>query len=317
MQMNSLACKSLKAAIFEVTGLQISGKYKRYRSRKWSFRTELKVTGAGNQHDYFLFSAEFTDKNQETYTWVVAVDPHAKTITPIDDFDENTQDIFWDELTDLTRPQRPIRRLSSGQVQYGVWLAEMADPRFARHADPDRPQLVLGICKGDPIEHIEELNGEVEPDSSLLYTPRMDLLRSLPRNIRGQDQYNRRKAARGRRNIIKGYLIDDGYVVGVGGEPRENLYTIYVVDLENSVDECRSSEPWVYVGETVLEPEERLQQHFEGHKASSHVRKHGIGLNRRLMRNIPQARFRQDSQFLEKEHAADLKRLGFNVKGGH
>ena len=198
MQMNSPARKSLNAAIFEVTGLQISGKYKRYRSRKWSFRTELKVTGADNQHDYFLFSAEFTDKNQETYTWVVAVDPHAKTITPIDDFDESTQD-FWDELTDLARPQRPVHRLSSGQVQYGVWLAEMADPRFARHADPDRPQLVLGICKGDPIEHIEELNAEVEPGSSLLYTPRMDLL-ALPRNIRGQNQYNRRKAARDRKN---------------------------------------------------------------------------------------------------------------------
>ena len=130
--MNSPARKSLKAAIFEVTGLQTSGKYKRYRSKKWSFQTELKVTGADNQQHYFLFSAEFTDKQQETYTWVVAVDPHAKTITPIDDFDENTQDIFWDELTDLTRPQRRVHLSSSGQVQYRVWLAEMADPRFAR-----------------------------------------------------------------------------------------------------------------------------------------------------------------------------------------
>ena len=314
--MNSPARKPLKAAIFETTGLQISGKYKRYRSKKWEFRTELQVTGADSQKHYFLFSGEFTNKHQETYTWVVAVDPRTETITPIDDFDENTQDIFWDELTDLTRPQQPTHRPPSGQAQYRVWVAEMADPRFARHADPDRPQLVLGICKGDPLEHIEEVNAEIEPDSDMLYTPRMDLLRSLPRNIRGQDQYDRRTAARDRRNIIKDFLIDDGYVVGVGGDPRENLYTIYVIDLEKSVDECTSSESWVYVGETVLEPEERLQQHLEGHNAGRHVREHGIGLNRRLMRGVPQVRFRQDSEFLEKEHAARLKELGFDVEGG-
>ena len=91
----------------------------------------------------------------------------------------------------------------------------------------------------------------------------------------------------------------------------------YVVGLKDTVGKRKNPGSWVYVGETAIDPEERLQQHLNGYKASTHVRKHGIGFNHRLMKSVPQARFRQDSEFLEKEHAVRLTELGFNVEGGH
>ena len=311
--------QSLPAAILDVTGKRIRGRYTRYARKKWRFVGDSGVPTSEGNSTYLLFDAKFNDKHQVQYTFLVAVDVAAQTITPVDELEDNLQDQLTDTPTSTPQP-KTRKSKAKKSLPHRIWLAEIANPRFPRHADLDRPQLVIGLCQGDALGHINELNQQNKTQSRFAqlfpYRPRMDLLDALPRDIRGPANYKKFKAAKARRRKVREQFQEQGYVVGI--RPDTVLYTIYVVNLSDTTGPRKNPKPWVYVGQTVRTPEERLRQHLDGHRtASKWVHKHGFDLNQELMRGVPQARFRQDALYLETQHAARLEEAGFNIKGGH
>ena len=200
-----------------------------------------------------------------------------------------------------------------------IWLGEVSDADFPRFADPTRPQLLIGNSPDDPEELIEKLNSGSAHGSEFAeihpIRPRLDLLADLPRAVRGPAVHPNKSAARKQMQTIKRHLIELGYVVDTN--KGNSIYTVYVINLRDTAGPRVGPHRWVYVGQTTRTPSERLKQHLAGYKASRHVRKHGIGLNRRLYRKVPQTRFKQDALKLEARLANDLKRRGFNVLGGH
>ena len=119
---------------------------------------------------------------------------------------------------------------------------------------------------------------------------------------------------------VKDFLLEKKYIVQNGGNA---LYTVYVINLSDEVGPRKNQERWVYVGQSMYTPEERLKQHLAGIRSSRWVENYGGELNYDLFRDIPlfrdvpQVRFRQDAEMLERRLAKDLQRRGFNVKGGH
>ena len=318
--MSAKGLPSLHRAIFEETGKRITGRYRRYKSRKWRFIGYSDVPTPDGESTYLLFDANFNDKHQVPYVFLVAVDVDAQTIVPVEELEEDVRELLADTNLSSTPHSKVKKTKPKSSVSHRIWIAEVSNHRFPRHADPDRPQLVIGRCKGDALEHINELNEQNERQSRFAglfpYRPRMDLLDTLPKDIRGPANYKKSKLAKVRRRKIQEHLRDNGYVVE--SRPDLIIYTVYVVNLSDTTGPRKNPKPWVYVGQTRLSPEERLRRHLEGHRtASKWVHKHGVDLNRELMRGVPQTRFRQDAEHLEKQHAARLEAAGFNVKGGH
>lgn len=74
--------------------------------------------------------------------------------------------------------------------------------------------------------------------------------------------------------------------------PRYEYY-VYVIELDDAVGpRANSRYPPVYVGQSVVPPDERFTQHKAGYKASRHVRKHGKWLRKRLYERMN--RFQRD-----------------------
>lgn len=87
---------------------------------------------------------------------------------------------------------------------------------------------------------------------------------------------------------------------------------VYLVLLRNS----ERDQLGVYVGMTALTPEERFQQHKEGYKASTAVKRHGVELLRPHFDHLEGIDY-HDAERIEEQLAASLKRAGFWVEGGH
>ena len=106
----------------------------------------------------------------------------------------------------------------------------------------------------------------------------------------------------------------------VSARPRRvaHVYRIYVVELADAAGQRRRREhPCVYVGQTVVTPEERFAQHKAGHKASRVVRRHGLRLRPDLYDGLPLLASREAALVLEARVAAELRTRGYRVFGGH
>jgi hypothetical protein len=79
----------------------------------------------------------------------------------------------------------------------------------------------------------------------------------------------------------------------------------------------RRDRPCLYVGQTVVTPEERFAQHRAGHKASRVVRRHGRRLRPDLYEGLPLLASREAALVLEARVAAELRSRGYRVFGGH
>ena len=72
----------------------------------------------------------------------------------------------------------------------------------------------------------------------------------------------------------------------------------------------------VYVGMTGLDPEERFANHKRGLKAAWVVKKFGLRLLPELFAHLNPMPFEAAAQ-MEQDLAADLRRAGYTVTGGH
>ena len=202
------------------------------------------------------------------------------------------------------------------QRDWRLGLGEYADAALPRPVDPDRPQLVLGWCEGDPLEYIERLNkGKVPYQSAFAVghgiKPRMNLLESLPDHLTSET-----KTFKEQSGAVNDYLVNQlGYVVDRNW--GNVIYTVYVIDLSDDVPKARvGPNGWIYVGQTVLTREERYQEHVDGDKANNWVTKHHLRLNEELCDRYPQVRTRVEAMALEERAAAELEEEGWSVKWG-
>lgn len=89
---------------------------------------------------------------------------------------------------------------------------------------------------------------------------------------------------------------------------------ILKVRAENSKRDRKK--PCVYVGMTGLAPEERFANHKAGTKAASVVTRYGIRLLPELYEHLNPMPFEAAAQ-MEIDLAADLRRAGYTITGGH
>jgi len=94
-------------------------------------------------------------------------------------------------------------------------------------------------------------------------------------------------------------------------------YSVYVIELDDAVGpRVCPDKPAVYVGQTVVTPEERFEQHRRGYRSSRIVRKHGVRLRPRLYRNFGPYETRAEAEAAELQLARRLRNRGFTVYGG-
>ena len=202
---------------------------------------------------------------------------------------------------------------------YRIWLGQVARPGFPRYHDPDRPQLLLGSARDNPIQRMEKLADGSLDHSKFAQTygiePRMDLLETMPAEIGALESYRKKDDASEVRAQVRDHLLDQGYVVA--DARTDEVYTIYIVNLVDDSAPDPSLGRWVYVGETSKTPEKRFDEHKNGIRDNKAAREHGRDLNYDLMKDIPQVRFKQDSKWLEAHAGEKLRDCGYKVEGAH
>lgn len=109
-------------------------------------------------------------------------------------------------------------------------------------------------------------------------------------------------------------------------KPSEHHHHVYVVLLEPAVGKLRKvraanpqrdpNKPCLYVGMTGLEPEQRFANHKADLKAASVVTRYGIRLVPELYAHLNPMPF-DAAVAMEQDLAADLRRAGYTVTGGH
>ncbi len=202
---------------------------------------------------------------------------------------------------------------------YRIWLGQVADPRFARYHDPDRPQLLLGSARDEPIHRMEKLADGSLDHSMFAQTygiePRTDLLETMPAEIGALESYRKKDDASKVRAQVRDHLLDQGYVLDPAN--GNETYTIYIINLIDESAPDPAPGKWVYVGETSKTPEERFDEHKNGIRDNKAAREYGRDLNYELMKDIPQVRFKLDSKCLEAQTGEELRGRGYVVEGGH
>ena len=104
--------------------------------------------------------------------------------------------------------------------------------------------------------------------------------------------------------------------------PAKKHHNIYVIELDRAVlkkkkfleanPHYKGDKPCVYVGMTGRTPEERFQQHLDGHKSSKYVKKFGMRLRPRLYRSHNPMTYDEACK-MEEEKARRLRKRGYAV----
>lgn len=95
-------------------------------------------------------------------------------------------------------------------------------------------------------------------------------------------------------------------------------YWVYVVELsDRAAQRLLPDKPVVYVGQTALDPDERLRKHWRGERSSSWVRNYGLRLLPELSARVPRLSSRAEALEWEARLAQELDAQGYVVKGGH
>ena len=113
----------------------------------------------------------------------------------------------------------------------------------------------------------------------------------------------------------------------VGGQKAAGAHhSVYVVQLDPAVAKLKRvrtlnpdrdpDKPCVYVGMTGLTLEKRFQNHKNGTKASSYVKRFGRSFLPALYAHLNPMPYEQ-ACVMERELAEDLRHAGYTVTGGH
>lgn len=97
---------------------------------------------------------------------------------------------------------------------------------------------------------------------------------------------------------------------------KGRAFWVYVVQLSGHLDLDKPAAVTVFVGQTHLEPAERLKQHRDGHRADERVAEHGSILREDLFADQPELRSRQEADSYQALLAETLDFGGYSVYTG-
>jgi hypothetical protein len=205
--------------------------------------------------------------------------------------------------------------MSAAEHAYRLWVAELSDQAGPRLL-PDRPNLHVGVTISDPESRFEWLKRGMRPEHPVAQFGvrlRADLYECLP-------AYSDQAGANSARKELVHRLRREAFVVnGV-----RHRYRVYVIELSDEVGPRKvPDKPWVYVGQTLKDVEDRWKEHKSGARNgkgplySRVVKRYGIGLRSDLYESLDCVYTLESARQLERKVAAELSRRGFSVKGGH
>jgi hypothetical protein len=91
---------------------------------------------------------------------------------------------------------------------------------------------------------------------------------------------------------------------------------VYVIELDDAIGaRADPQKPSVYVGQSVVPPEQRFRQHLDGHRSSRYVRRFGLRLRPRLYRSHNPLPTREAAERMEQELGRRLRKRGYTVYG--
>lgn len=200
------------------------------------------------------------------------------------------------------------------QNQWQVFVVELDDEAGPRRR-ADRPNVFIGITSIDPVERLEQIlrSGKRHPivrDHAVRLRP--DLYRTFPAGSQNDARRQKRK--------LTERLMRRGFTVG--GDVR--VWRVYVIELDDAIGPRTNPKlPWVYVGETSIDVEERFKQHMSGARNrkgklySNLVKQHGLRLRPDLYESLPVLYCPSDSKQAERRLFDALLEQGYSVRGGH
>jgi hypothetical protein len=168
--------------------------------------------------------------------------------------------------------------------------------------DPDERVRTLVSSK-------RESHREVAPH---VVAPRLDL-------TEGVAYTSAAEAKRAKRDLIN-ELLAQGHWVNGRGTP----FHVYVIELADGVGTKtgRRDRPWLYVGETSKDPQDRINQHRDGAMRgrrriyNKDANRHFVRARKDLYEDLPTVFTREKSRQLEEETALRLKSEGYSVIWG-
>ncbi len=193
-------------------------------------------------------------------------------------------------------------------LRWRVYVVELADVVPRRR--PDRPNLFVGITSLAPELAVDRLAQSVKRHRWV----REHVVRLRGDLFRNYQPTTEEDARRQKRKLIE-KLMRRGYTVN----RITDVWRVYVIEL----DDDESGIPAVYVGQTTLDPEERLHQHLSGARNkkgplySKVVHRRGRVLRPDLYASVPVQCTRDDALRAEAALAEALRRDGYEVYGGH
>ena len=193
---------------------------------------------------------------------------------------------------------------------YTVVVLELED--IVPRRDPKRPNLLVARTLKTAEDFASDLRNSRSKRHKWAHGHVTRIRPDLsPRETLPQVDAKKQQAAISAELKRKGYTVNQDV----------RVWRTYVVDL-NDPKQTETGAGHVYVGETSLPVEARLQQHLSGARNSKGplfsrvVRKHGTTLNRQLMTGKVYMTQKQAKK-AERRLAARLESAGYLVEGGH
>ena len=192
------------------------------------------------------------------------------------------------------------------------WIVAVELDDVVERRNPLRPNLYLEVTRTPPVTRFDQIK------RSKRKTWYLGCVKKLREDLTPKSTFPDRESAKDAWKLLRDKLNEDGYTVN----RYTRVWQVYVLDLD-STEVKNPGEGHVYVGETSLSLETRIQQHRgellskKGKSLSARAIKVPIiGLIPKL---APQQLYYSRSQATraEAELARDLRNKGYLVRGGH
>jgi len=192
------------------------------------------------------------------------------------------------------------------------WIVAIELDDVVERRNPLRPNLYLELTRTPPLTRFEQIK------RSKRKTWYLGCVQKLREDLTPKSAFPDRESAKEALKLLRDKLNEDGYTVN----RNTRVWQVYVLELDSS-EVKNPGEGHVYVGETSLPIEIRLQQHRgdllskKGKSLSARAIKVPIiGLSPKL---APQQLFYSKSQATraEAELAQNLRDKNYIVSGGH
>ena len=192
------------------------------------------------------------------------------------------------------------------------WIVAVELDDVVERRNPLRPNLYLELTRTPPVTRFEQIK------RSKRKTWYLGCVQKLREDLMPKSAFPDQESATVALKLLRDELDEDGYTVN----RNTRVWQVYVLELDNS-EVKNPGEGHVYVGETSLSLETRIQQHRgellskKGKSLSARAIKVPIiGLIPKL---APQQFYYSKSQATraEAELARDLRDKGYLVRGGH